>query len=338
MAADVALLGVWLFALIGLYSSYLWINRRLARRRGLSCERSMTFDQRLLYYRPGGEPLFLVDRSHEQTVFFIEGFRVQNPVQLHEEWIQELYDDHRTNVIVPVIGKQSYPFAQRNSDWDFQSDLRTVLQVYDGYVRAMPPDHRVVVVGASFGSVAALTLAAERSPHGVVLVSPASMNPVLPENLSPFFRVAGRLFFDHLHLAAAIRPYTTSRMFAMGSDPKVLREDQIVRQVEANIKQWAQLQDAIRWTNALLEDTKGTHFVIVRGERDRLVAQPTADDLVERLRIHGSHVRTVTVPGGGHRLLLSDGREAALRAIREMMRPDRGAVLASEANHRTVLT
>jgi len=60
-----------------------------------------------------------------------------------------------------------------------------------------------------------------------------------------------------------------------------------------------------------------------------LVATNTFEDLIDRLRTQVSHVRTLTVPGGGRRLLLSHCREIALHAIREMLRPDRGVVLAS---------
>lgn len=332
VVAHAAYLALGFLSLIGLYATYRWANIRFARRRGLAHEKTMRFHPRLLYYQPGGEPLFLVDRSHEQSVFFLEGYRVQNPVGLNEEWLQGLYRDHCTNVIAPIIGKQSYPYDQRNADWVFQDDFRTALQIYDAYTNAMPHGHRIAVVGASLGAVAALTLATERRPHVTVLVSPPSLHLVLPENLIRSAEVAGRMLLDHMHLVSAFLPYSTKRWHVgPSSDPPTPRDHLTVPHVEWNMKQLAQLTDAIRWMSQLVDHIKGGLFVIVRGERDRTIVSRSMTTFVERLRSNGNRVETLTVPSRGHRLWITDdGREVIQRAILESLHSDGDALSVPE--------
>lgn len=122
----------------------------------------------------GGEPLFMVKKENKTTIFFMEGFRTQNPSGMYKDWFDELYNKYNFNIVVPVYGIQSSPFKLRNREWFFEEDLREIIQIYDAYCSNLDKDHKIIVISQSFGAFpnSFICLEGKRKPDLAIYLSP----------------------------------------------------------------------------------------------------------------------------------------------------------------------
>lgn len=162
------------FFLVGLYNSVHFLQYEMTKASSEKVEASWDFDPNMWYNKNGGEPLFLVNPQYDRTIFFMEGFRTQNPAGMYMDWFEELHEREQVNVIVPIYGLQSSPFLLRNRDWNFREDLRTVTQIYDGYVANLDDNHEVITISQSFGTLPHLGILSwsDKKPFHSVFLSP----------------------------------------------------------------------------------------------------------------------------------------------------------------------
>lgn len=299
-------------ALIGAYRVYLWAQYASKEHAITPAERGK-FDRDLLYRTQGGEPLVLVNPAYTKTLFFIEGFRAQMPAGMYTDWLMDLHRTAKTNVIVPVYGLQSSPFAMRNRQWFFQEDMRTVLQIYDAYTALLPADHRIVTVSMSFGTLPHLAIAAhaKRPPDVLVLLSPL--------NTGMEYKVAGKLVYwlskqtawlQHVLLFSSVTPPPNrASVWDIVNRQENLRiAAQIPINPEDNVRLGHQVEQAAAWMEQdLVPEVKHRDITVVWGDSDLFFSQAGFRALAERLSAAGNRVQSITVPDSGHMVLMDNG-------------------------------
>jgi pimeloyl-ACP methyl ester carboxylesterase len=300
----------WLLAAFGAHRLWLAGFDRYVRGHALRDERSISYDPILGFREKLGEPVVLVDRSFERTMFFFEGFRTQMAANFHRPWFETLHAEHRVNVIAPVLGLQSAPFALRNLPWDPRQDLRTALQVYDAHVSLLPKGHRVVVASACFGVLPALAIAARRRPDAVVLFTPVTTDfgpsatmprwirallgsPLTPQIVPYYFRrkgLGGWDIVDPARREQAIRDFPTNK--------------------DWNLGQYFVLRRTLDWMEREIAPAVTGHDIFVAtGEQDAFLPPAKVAEFADRLRRSGNRVEFLPVPGSGHMVLLDQGSE-----------------------------
>jgi len=301
-----------LLACIGLHRSVLWVEHATAKSM-IEARENDRFDKDLLYHREGGYPLFLVNPEHTKTMFFIEGFRAQMPAGMYKDWFEYIHQTYRVNIIVPVYGLQSSPFAMRNREWFFQEDMRTVLQIYDAYTSILPKDHKVVTVSMSFGTVPHLAIAAKakRPPAALVFLSPL--------NTGMEYKVAGRFVYwlskqtswlQYVILfSPATRPPTRASIWDIVNREKNLK---VAAQMAVNPEDSSRLgylvERAASWMEKeLIHQVKGKDITVVWGDSDLFFSQDGFKVFTEKLMRSGNRVKTMTIKDSGHMVLLDNG-------------------------------
>jgi pimeloyl-ACP methyl ester carboxylesterase len=300
----------WLLALVGAHRLWLAGFDRFVRSHVQRDETAIAYDPLLGFREKLGEPVVLVDRSFERTLFFFEGFRTQMASNFHRPWFDALHAQHRVNVIAPVLGLQSAPFALRNLEWDPRQDLRTALQVYDAHTALLPKDHRVVVASACFGVLPALAIAARRRPHGLVLFTPVTTDfgpsatmprwirallasPLTPQIVPYYFRrkgLGGWDIVDPARRAQAIRDFPTNK--------------------DWNLFQYFVMRKALDWMEREIAPAIADQDVFVAtGAKDAFLPPDKVAEFAERLRRNGNRVDFRTMPDAGHMVLLDRGAE-----------------------------
>jgi hypothetical protein len=126
------------------------------------------------FNKNGGKPLFLIKPKNNITLFFMEGFRTQNPAGMYRNWFNFLHEEFNINIVVPIYGIQSSPFYLRNREWFFEEDLREIIQIYEAYTANLPENHKIIVASQSFGALpnSFICLEAKKKPDLVVFLSP----------------------------------------------------------------------------------------------------------------------------------------------------------------------
>jgi len=235
------------------------------------------------------------------------------PAGMYVDWLQELHRTAKTNIIVPVYGLQSSPFAMRNRQWFFQEDMRTVLQIYDAYTALLPADHRIVTVSMSFGTLPHLAIAAhaQRPPDALVLLSPL--------NTGMEYKVARKLVYwlskqtawlQHVILFSTITPPPNrATVWDIVNRQANLRiAAQVPINPEDNVRLGHQVELAAAWMERdLVPQVKGRDITLVWGDSDLFFSQAGFGALAAQLRTSGNHVDTVTVRDSGHMVLLDNG-------------------------------
>lgn len=299
-------------ALIGAYRVFLWAQYASKEHAIAPAERGK-FDRDLLYRSQGGAPLVLVDPAYTRTLFFIEGFRAQMPAGMYADWLRDLHRATRTNIIVPVYGLQSSPFAMRNRQWFFQEDMRTVLQIYDAYTALLPAGHRVVTCSMSFGTLPHLTIAAhaKHPPDAIVLLSPL--------NTGMEYKVMGKLVYwlskqtawlQHVLLFSTVTaPPNRASVWDIVNRQENLRiAAQFPVNPEDNVRLGHQVEQAAAWMEReLVPQVKGRDITVVWGDSDLFFSQAGFRTLAVRLHTAGNRVQTVTVRNSGHMVLMDNG-------------------------------
>ncbi|MFN3412356.1 MAG: hypothetical protein ACK4YF_09380, partial [Exilispira sp.] len=160
-----------LFTIYNLFIKYQYYQMK---KYAENLESKNIYDSMTKFNKNGGEPLFFVNKNNKTTIFFIEGFRTQNPSGMYEKWLYELYQKYNYNIVVPVYGIQSSPFYLRNRQWYFEEDLREMIQIYDAYCSNIDKDHKIIFISQSFGALpnSYINLAAKRKPDLTIFLSP----------------------------------------------------------------------------------------------------------------------------------------------------------------------
>jgi pimeloyl-ACP methyl ester carboxylesterase len=161
-------------AIIGLHKLLLNIQYASMAKYANEFESKNEYTEITKFNKNGGEPLFLVNKKNNLTIFFMEGFRTQNPAGMYRDWLDFLHEKQNINIVVPVYGIQSSPFYLRNRQWHFEEDLREIIQIYEAYTTNLPENHKIIVVSQSFGALpnSFICLEAKRKPDLVVFLSP----------------------------------------------------------------------------------------------------------------------------------------------------------------------
>ena len=303
---------VLVLALIGLQRTLLLVQCTLWTQRTAGLEAGK-FDRDLLYRNGGGEPLILVNPSNKRTLFFVEGFRAQMPAGMYTDWFQQLHHEKGVNVIVPVYGLQSLPFSQRNREWYFQEDARSVLQIYDAYTAMLPKDHRVVTASMSFGTLPHLMIAAKaaRKPDTLFLLSPL--------NTGMEYKVAGELVFwlsrqtgwlQHLVLFSPLvpPPNRASVWDIVNRERNLAIAGRIPVNPEDSTRLGHRVSQAAQWMETeIVPQVKGRDIALIWGDSDLFFSQQGFGHLADLLLKTGNRVKREAIRNSGHMVLLDSG-------------------------------
>lgn len=326
-------------ALVGLARAYESAVIRGAGRRIAKLEHDVEYDEDLHFCRDG-EPLMLVDPSYATTVFFFDGFRIRPAVGMNRDWLTALHREHKVNIVAPVIGLQSMPYWLRSKEWSYVEELRQAIQVYDSYASKLAPGHRMVPVSFSFGSVAALTIAAKRNPDEVLLLSPIPAQLALPEQqinrlpnwirelarkvlrtaLEPDGLLRGRRmgWFQYV-LPIYMRPGEASGGWDVADRECRERVNaSILNGQELRLRDLLEIYDAMKFIRTrLLPQLAGRRITVFSGRKDSIMTSETADLFVEQLRAAGGEVEHLAYSHSAHNLLLDCEAEHVLAALTE---------------------
>lgn len=318
---------VVVFAIFGFYNALIYMQHRSIKTYVESREAEREYEPELLYNLNGGEPLFLVNPDYEQTFIFFEGFRALAPAGMYEEWFREIHQRHQVNIIVPVYGLQSFPFAQRDrgAEWHYQEDMRTGIQIYDAYTSLLPENHRVVTGSMSFGTLVNLAICAksERKPDAVILMSPL--------NSGLDFRAAGEIVHWLSKQTSWLRyviPYSRAGTPPGRATPWDIVNDQINREVaetfymnyEDSSQYGYQTEIIATWMEErLVPLAKDLEITLIWGDSDLYFSQDGFHNLAASLEKAGNKVSVGVMQNSGHMVLLDNDRVKAREIILEQL-------------------
>lgn len=303
--------------LIGLHKLFINYQFNRAKKKVESIEHQREYDSVLLFYKDGGEPIYLVNPSYKKTIFFFEGFRTQSTAGMYKDWFATLHEEYKINIIVPVYGIQSSTFAFRNRDWSFYEDIRLGVQVYDAYTSILPAEHEVFVISQSFGALvnSAIAAKAKRKPDKLVYLSPL--------NNGMEYKVAGPIVYwlsTQTHWLRKVLLFTypspppnretvwdivnAERNIAMASKTEINPEDSS----ELGYKS----QKAAEWLEEhLIPQIKNYNIMVVWGDSDLYFSQKGFENFCDMLG-HDNYVEKITLLNSGHMVLL-DNQESYLK-------------------------
>lgn len=303
---------------------------KLVRSRVEDIESDVVFDP-VLGFCAEGEPFLLHDPAFDTTVFFFDGFRIRPAAAMHRPWLERLHAEHRVNVVAPVLGRQSMSFKMRNRDWGHQEECRAALQLIDAYRCGRGPDHRIVVVGFSWGAVNAYTLAALGRSDATVLVAPlphrleAQIDKAI-RNRGP----AGRLLRWAVHQMFAgrgfavinrILPYYLRPGVSGGwdiADPglRARYNREILNGQELRIYDvYEIIAAADHARREVVPRIMGTDVTVVWGEKDSMFASEVFEDLARTLLSQGNEVQMVPLPSSAHNVFHDADASTAYEAL-----------------------
>ncbi len=162
------------FFIVGLHYSFLKFQYNNMKSYAEKIESNNKYTEITKFNENGGEPLFLTKKGNKVTIFFMEGFRTQNPSGMYKDWLEELFNKYNFNIVVPIYGIQSSPFYLRNRQWYFEEDLREIIQIYDVYCCNLEENHKIIVISQSFGALcnSYISLKGKRKPDYSIYLSP----------------------------------------------------------------------------------------------------------------------------------------------------------------------
>lgn len=287
------------------------------------------YEPELLYFAGGGgdfeqhgSPTFEGSPENKTTLLLFEGYRVLVAGAMHESWFTELMA-RGCNVLAPVLGVQSLPFAQRNLGWDFRFDMRQALQIFDAAVASASDDQRIVVVGSCFGALPALTVAALRKVDALVLVGPMTSGMGRPNRSTSRFET----WLNGLERVDRLLPYFFRSVGEKGwgdiVNPDVRAA--VARRVgfarEINVRQAMEVKRAVRhMEDALVPQLKDAEVAVIWGRDDRIAPPVRIERLADLLEDAGNRVERFPIDDCGHMVLLDNGRDVALSIIEEKLR------------------
>ena len=208
---------------------------------------------------------------------------------------------------LPGMGRLAIDAALDLSFADWVEHLKGVVAASFACDSAGPEDfssftHRVHLIGHSLGGALAMALAGEEWVASVALVSPATeafcreMRRVSRPGKRPasiqLRRVSGSLAYDPLSLTR--------------EDAEMLRKDYE--------RAGPLLEGGLPWPDFDVDEVSllaGKRTLIVWGEQDKVVAPAYALELVDKLRVSGVPVTSVSIPYCGHVPMLEHPVELA---------------------------
>ncbi len=313
MLKNILKLVILFFCFIGLYQAYVGCQYQMTMSKSEKAESTRQYDEDLLYYKGGGEPVFMVNKTYKATLIFMEGFRAQAPAGMYADWLKELHEKYKINIIVPVYGLQSWPFKQRNRDWYYQEDMRAVLQIYDAYCSNLPEDHRVVTASMSFGTMPHFAIAAfaKRPPDKMILMSPL--------NKGLEFKAAGQvvywlskqtswLQYVVLFTAPATPPGRASVWDIVNNEKNLFESGRNVLNPEDSSRYGYLVEKAAGYLeDSLTPKVKGRDILIVWGDSDLFFSQTGFQNLADKLTTSGNTIETMPIKESGHMVLMDNG-------------------------------
>ncbi len=317
-----------IFAIFGLYKAIIYIQYLSIKAYAEDFEKGREYDPELLYLKKGGEPLFLVKKEYDTTLYFVEGFRALAPAGMYADWFHKLHNEYRINIIAPVYGLQSFPFEQRDrgDEWHYQEDMRTGLQIFDAYTSLLPDNHKVITASMSFGTLINLTICAkaDRKPDFVVLMSP--LNSYLD------FKAAGDLvhwFSKQTSWLRYIMPYSKASTPPNRVSPWDIVNDEknkeIYREFYMNPEDSAEYgyqNEAIaKWMeDKLIPKVNDMKITVIWGDSDLYFNQDGFKNISEMLDNAGNDVETHIIKNSGHMVLMDNGEEEVKDIILEILK------------------
>lgn len=312
-----------LFMIIGIYTLIIKLQYFLTKNKVEKVENNWQFDDIMKYNKNGGEPLILVNPEYKSTMFFMEGFRTQNPAGMYIDWLKKLHEKHKVNIIVPVYGLQSSPFKLRNrsSNWHFEEDIRTCVQIYDAYTSLLPKEHKVITVSQSFGTLPNLVIASKgiRKPDKMFLLSPL--------NTGMEFRASGKLVYwlskqsawlQHIVKFSYASPASGRKsIWDIVNEEKNINTDKLNN---ANLEDSAaygyQVEKVAKWIETvLIPKISNMNITLVWGEEDLYFSQQGFINLAKLLKDNGNIIDELSLKNSGHMVLLDNGEDILKKLI-----------------------
>lgn len=319
-----ALVVMAVLALQGLYTRFLAFQFHSMEGKVTAIESRRTYDKDLRYNMNGGQPVFLVKPEHTVTVFFMEGFRTQNPAGMYRDYLAELHEKNKVNVVVPVYGLQSSPFTLRNREWHHVEDMRTVLQIYDAYTAMLPPEHRVITMSQSFGTLPNVTILskARRKPTLTIMQSPL--------NTGMEYKAGGELIYwfskqtswlQHVLLFSETQPAPGRETVWDIVDPQ--RNRQVFAQNDINPEDSSVFGYKVEQAAAYLErelvpQVTGMKVFMVWGDQDLYFSQEGYASFARQLSVNNT-VKTLVLEKSGHMVLLDAGQDRLKSIYAELL-------------------
>ena len=305
-----------IFALVGLYRGYMYLQYSSAKSSAEKIESTRAYDKDLKYNKDGGEPIFWVKPGNRYTLFFMEGFRTQNPAGMYMPFLKYLFEKENINIVVPVYGLQSSPFTLRNrAGWHYEEDMRTILQVYDAYTANLALGHRLVVVSQSFGTLGNVVICAKarRAPDEVIFMSPL--------NSGLDYRASGPVVHWLSKQTSWIR-YVVSFTKTVAAPGRYsvwdIVNEKKNRAIAAN--NWLNPEDSsdgaytVEKTSAYMEGDlmpliRNKKITVVWGDSDLYFNQNGFTHFAAILRRAGNTVSEMPIKNSGHMVLLDNGQD-----------------------------
>jgi pimeloyl-ACP methyl ester carboxylesterase len=317
-----------IFAVFGLYKAIIYFQYLSIKAYAEDFEKGREYDPELLYLEKGGEPLLLVNKDYDTTLYFVEGFRALAPAGMYSDWFHRLHNEHKVNIIVPVYGLQSFPFEQRDrgDDWHYQEDMRTGLQIYDAYTSLLPQEHRVVTASMSFGTLINLTICVKsnRKPDSVVLMSP--LNSYLD------FKAAGELvhwFSKQTSWLRYVMPYSKAGTPPNRVSPWDIVNDEKNKEVyekfymnpEDSAEYGYQNEVVAKWMeDNLIPRVKDMDITVIWGDSDLYFNQDGFRAFAGMLEKSGNDVETYVIENSGHMVLMDNGEEKVKDIVLDVLK------------------
>ncbi len=308
------------FASIGLHKKFIDNQFKSAQKKVSKIEASRSYDKELLFYKNGGEPLYLVNKNYKKTIFFFEGFRTQSTAGMYADWFKKLHEEKKINIIVPVYGLQSSPFNYRNREWDFHEDMRLVVQVYDAYTVNLPEDHKVFIISQSFGTIVngAIAVKGKRKADRLIFLSPL--------NTGMEYKVAGPVVYWLSTQTSWLRKVI---LFTYPTPPPsratvwdIVNKDkniEMANKTDINPEDSSELgyrcELAAKWMEQnLIPQVSGYEILVAWGDSDLYFSQKGFEDFSSTLKSNNK-VKTITLNNSGHMVLIDNGEEKLKKEI-----------------------
>ncbi len=336
------------FAVIGANRLYESLFIRGVRKYVEKIESDVAYDD--LQFCKDGRPLFLSNPDYDTTLLFVDGFRIRPSVGMNHEWLTSIHHNLKVNILAPVVGLQSMPFWLRNKEWSYLEELRQTIQIYDSYLSARGPGHRMVLSSFSYGSVAALTIAAKRNPSQVLLLSPIPAELALPEQqidrlpgwirgaarsvLRAGLRSEGLVYGRRWGWIQYLLPHYLRPGGASGGWDIADREcrqkfnSEIHNGQELRLRDLLEIYDAMRFIRTrLLGDLRGKKITLFSGLRDSIMTRETAALFAEQLAEAGCDIEHLIYEKSAHNLLLDSEADRVKQDFAERIQQVRSAAL-----------
>jgi pimeloyl-ACP methyl ester carboxylesterase len=310
-------------AAVGAHRIWAHTHSTYVRRRVLRTDRDQSYDAYLACLRGGGEPLLLTSPTAESTLFYFEGFRSRWVAGMYGIWLRDLHERLDVNVVAPLIGLHGLPYRQRNLPWDYRLDIRQAVQLYDIFLAAQAPGHRVTLMSSCAGSLCVLALLAARPVDRAILVAPAAAGFRAPRRMKPYARLLVACGVGHLVFPTYYRGVVEDRVGnwdVFDQERRRAENATTIGNREWNAAQFNQLIRGSRWADRqLVPRIRDKRITVIWGENDNFIPPRAIARLARTLGERGNIVTTLTLPKTGHMVLMDRARGQVHRLVEHQL-------------------